>query len=239
MRYIYGPVKSRRLGLSLGVSLTPYKICTFDCIYCQLGSVTESAAERIECVPAQDILGELKAWMENNPAQASELDYITLSGAGEPTLNKGMGRLIEGIHKLSSSSVAVITNASLLSLPEVRRELSAAELVVPSLDAVTAQAFNKINRPAEGIKIEDIINGLIAFRGEFKGRIWLEVMLVKGINDGLDAAARLKDIIDRIKPDKIHINSPVRFTAENNIAPVDDKRLREIKGILGDKCEIA
>ena len=238
MKYIYGPIKSRRLGLSLGITLTPYKICSFNCIYCQLGKTINTTSERREYIPIQEIINELKLWLQNNSLEAKNLNYITLSGSGEPTLNIKIAQLITEIKKITPVPVAVITNASLLNVTAVRQALSYADLIIPSLDAVTPEIFTKIDRPKEEIEIEDIINGLIGLKKEFKGKIWLEVMLVKGINDDLAHIRKLKDIIDKINPDKIQLNSPVRTTAEENVLAVDKKRLEKFKEILGEKCEI-
>ncbi|OGX41070.1 MAG: hypothetical protein A2984_03375 [Omnitrophica WOR_2 bacterium RIFCSPLOWO2_01_FULL_41_12] len=238
MKYIYGPVKSRRLGLSLGITLTPYKICSFNCVYCQLGRTTLQAHERKEYIPIQEIINELKLWFFNNAQQAKNLNYITLSGAGEPTLNIKIGEVIIEIKKITALPIAVITNASLLNMPSVRKELCNADLIVPSLDSVDLTSFIKIDRPKEEIKIEGIIDGLVNLRKEFKGKVWLEVMLVKGINDGLEQVRKLKEIIDKINPDKVQLNSPVRSTAEPQVQAVDKKRIEKIKEILGERCEI-
>ena len=238
MKYIYGPVKSRRLGLSLGITLTPYKICSFNCVYCQLGRTTLQAHERKEYIPVQEMVNELKSWFFHNAQQAKNLNYITLSGAGEPTLNIKIGEVIIEIKKITALPIAVITNASLLNMPSVRKELCNADLIVPSLDSVDLTSFIKIDRPKEEIKIEGIIDGLVNLRKEFKGKVWLEVMLVKGINDDLEQVRKLKEIIDKINPDKVQLNSPVRSTAEPQVQAVDKKRIEKIKEILGERCEI-
>ena len=238
MKYIYGPVKSRRLGLSLGLSLTPHKTCNLNCLYCQLGKTNKFSAQRSEYVSIEDILSELQGWLKNNAQTAKELNYITLSGSGEPTLNSQIGRLIDEIKKLSKACVAVITNATLLNDELLRRELLRADLLVPSLDAVEQDIFNKIDRPQGKIYVKDIINGLVSLRKEFLGQIWLEVMLVRGINDDLLHIRKLKEVIEKINPDKIQINSPVRATAEPGILAVELKKLRVIKEILGPKAEI-
>ncbi len=224
--------------MSLGITLTPYKICSFNCVYCQLGETTEKTIERKEYIPIQEIINELKLWLQNYSLEAKNLNYITVSGAGEPTLNIKIDQLIAQIKKITAIPVAVITNASLLNVVLVRQALLGTDLIVPSLDAATPEVFEKIDRPEENIKIEDIINGLIELRKEFQGKIWLEVMLVKGINDNLAHIRKLKDIVDKINPDKIHFNSPVRTTAEENILAVDKKKLEKFKEILGDNCEI-
>lgn len=238
MKYIYGPVKSRRLGLSLGVTLTPYKICTFDCVYCQLGKTIHKTSERKEYLKTEEIINELKLWFANNPTAARSLNYITFSGCGEPTLNIKIGEIIAEIKKITAIPIAVITNASLLNDIEVRKALATTDLILPSLDSVRPEVFTKIDRPSQDIKVEDIINGLINLKKELKGKIWLEVMLVKGINDDLRQIKKLKEIIDKINPDKIQLNSPVRTTTEPNILAVDKNKLQKIKEILGDKCEI-
>lgn len=238
MKYIYGPVRSRRLGLSLGLSPTEHKACNLDCLYCQLGKTTHKVNERREYVPVKDILAELGAWLENNPKDAKELSYITLSGAGEPTLNSKLGELIAGLRKISKAKIAVITNSALLASAQVRAELTAADLIVPSLDAVDPQIFAKIDRPHPGIKLEEVIEGLVALRKEFRGKLWLEVMLVSGINDDIEHINRLKEVIDRINPDKVQLNSPVRTTTEPGIVPVDKNKLEQIRKVLGARAEI-
>ncbi|MCX5714696.1 MAG: radical SAM protein [Candidatus Omnitrophica bacterium] len=238
MKYIYGPLESRRLGVSLGVSLTPYKICSFDCIYCQLGRTSEKTIESKEYISIDEILAELRLWMEHHPQAISDLQYITLSGSGEPTLNTNIGRLIIEIKKLSSVPVAVITNASMLSSPQVRRALAGADLIVPSLDAVKEEVFIRIDRPHEKIKVEEVIEGLVDLRKEFRGKIWLEVMLVKGLNDDLRHIRKLKEVIEQVNPDKIQLNSPVRATTERDVIAVPKIKLEKIRGMLGDRCEI-
>ena len=238
MKYIYGPVKSRRLGMSLGISLAPYKICNFDCIYCQLGKTGELTCERKEYIKIEDAFNELKSWLQNNAEEAKNLNYITISGSGEPTLNIKIGELIKEIKAITAIAVAVITNASLLNAIEVRGALLNADLIIPSLDTVIPEVFNKINRPHQNIKIEEIINGLVSLRKEFRGKIWLEVMLVRQVNDDLRYIKKLKEVIEGINPDKIQLNSPVRMTAEPDISAVDKNKLGKIKEILGAKCEI-
>ncbi|HLD82989.1 MAG TPA: radical SAM protein, partial [Candidatus Omnitrophota bacterium] len=150
MKYIYGPLKSRRLGSSLGITLTPYKICNFNCVYCQLGKTINTTSERREYIPIQEIINELKPWFTNNPEEAKNLNYITLSGSGEPTLNIKIGQLIAEIKKITPTPVAVITNASLLNEALVREALSCADLIIPSLDAASPEIFIKVDRPKEG-----------------------------------------------------------------------------------------
>lgn len=238
MKYLYGPVKSRRLGNSLGISLTPYKTCDFDCIYCQLGKTSNLTLEKKEYIRVSDITEELRTWLENNKEIASGLEYITLSGSGEPTLNTKIGELILEIRRLTPAKIAVLTNSSFLADPEIRRQISGADLIVPSLDAVTQQLFAKVDRPCPGINIDDVINGLVALRREFHGKIWLEIMLVKGVNDDIRHIRKIKEVVDNINPDKIQLNSPVRTAAEEGVLPVAKGKLKKIKEILGEKVEI-
>ncbi len=238
MKYIYGPLESRRLGISLGISLTPYKICSFDCVYCQLGKTTEKTVKTKEYISIKEVIAELQLWLAHHPGEIDKLQYITLSGSGEPTLNIKIGWLIAEIKKIVSVPVAVITNASLLFFPEVRQALSGADLIVPSLDAVKEDVFMRIDRPHEKIRVEDVIAGLVSLRKEFRGKIWLEVMLVKGLNDGLRHIRQLQKVIEQINPDKVQLNSPVRATAEENVLAVPKPMLEEIRSMLGGKCEI-
>ena len=238
MKYIYGPVPSRRLGLSLGLSLTPHKTCNLDCIYCQLGPTPALSAEIKEYVPVKEIFDELQTWIRNNPEQAKELKFVTFSGCGEPTLNAGIGGLIGMIKRSTAVPVCVITNATTLSSPEVRKALLAADVVVPSLDAADTATFEKINRPHGSLKLDAIVDGIAAFRKEYRGKIWLEIMIVKGVNDDLAHARKLLEIVERLSPDRIQLNSPVRSTAEKDVRPADPKRLEKIKELLGDKAEI-
>lgn len=238
MRYIYGPVSSRRLGVSLGISLTPHKTCPFDCVYCQLGATTDKTLERSAYVPSADIIAEVRAWLDANPGRIKGLSYITLSGAGEPTLHTEISALISGIKKMSSVPVAVITNSCLMVDAQVRKELLQADLIVPSLDAASDEVFARIDRPLPGTRVEEIIEGLAGLRKEYHGKIWLEIMLVKGYNDDIRHIRKLKEAVERINPDQVHLNSPVRSTAEKNIGPVDEAKLKQIAEMLGDKAQI-
>ena len=238
MKYIYGPIKSRRLGLSLGLSLSLDKICNLDCIYCQWGRTPVTVSERKEYAGVDEIILELKSWLQNNPQEAKKLSFVTLSGLGEPTLNTCIGELIEQARRITGLKIAVITNSTLLGDPLVRKSILSADLIVPSLDTVDPEIFQQIDRPCTGIKINEIINGLAALRKEFRGKIWLEVMFVSGVNDDIRHIEQLRKCILRINPDKIQLNSPVRSTAEKNVLPVEKAKLEKIKKILGDKAEI-
>jgi wyosine [tRNA(Phe)-imidazoG37] synthetase (radical SAM superfamily) len=238
MKYIYGPIKSRRLGLSLGLSLSLDKTCNFDCIYCQWGRTPVTVSERKEYATVEEIISELQSWLSSHPQEAKDLRFVTLSGLGEPTLNTRIGELISQARKATGASIAVITNSTLLGDPLIRREILEADLIVPSLDAVDPEIFKKIDRPCSAIKLNKIIEGLVALRKEFRGKIWLEVMLVAGVNDDIRHIKELNKTIRRINPDKIQLNSPVRSTAEKNVFPVERAKLEKIRDILGNKAEI-
>jgi len=234
-KYIFGPVPSRRLGRSLGVDLVPYKTCTFDCIYCDLGKTTHKTIFRESYVKPEEIRRELELTL---PTLSKKPDYITLSGSGEPTLNQNIGDIIHNIKDLTSISLAVLTNGSLLSLEEVREALVGADVVIPSLDAVNEVTFQCLNRPHPSLKMDEIILGLIQFRKQYRGQIWLEILFCRGVNDGKEEIEKLKEVIERIEPDRIQLNTPVRPPAEDFVFPLTLGQLEEIRKTLGDKAEI-
>jgi wyosine [tRNA(Phe)-imidazoG37] synthetase (radical SAM superfamily) len=178
------------------------------------------------------------AELKDTLARGQEIDYITLSGSGEPTLNSEMGRIIEEIKKISGTPVAVLTNGTQLALKSVRREVSGADLVIPSLDAVSQDVFEKINRPYLGLRIEAIIEGLRAFRNQFKGKIWLEVMLVKGVNDGADTIEPLRELIPELGCDRVQLNTVIRPPSENYARPLGYEEMAKVRRDLGGRCEI-
>jgi wyosine [tRNA(Phe)-imidazoG37] synthetase (radical SAM superfamily) len=233
-KYVFGPVPSRRLGLSLGVDIIPSKLCTLDCIYCEVGRTDKRGLARREYIPASEILAEVKEALHEYP----HLDHITISGSGEPTLNSKIGDIIRGIKQMTAVPVAVLTNGTLLFLPDVCKDLLDADVVSPSLDAVTQEVFEIVDRPHPRLRIADIIEGLKQFRRQYKGQLWLEILFVKGVNDHDDEVLWMKDTIRLIRPDKVQINTVVRPPAEETARPVSEERLKEIQAILGEQCEI-
>ena len=235
MSYFYGPVPSRRLGISLGVDLIPQKTCSFDCLYCQLGREGRKVVRRFSYIDFNILKKELKEIVKNK----LKIDYITISGSGEPTLHKDLDKIIDIIKRISKNKypVCVITNSSLLYRKNVREELRKADLIIPSLDAASTQTFRKINRPCKDITFNKIVKGLIALRKEYNGKIWLEIMFVGGINDTIAEAEKFKEIIKRVKPDKVQVNIPVRPT-DVKIPFVNFKRLKKIKNILSESAEV-
>ena len=233
-RYTYGPVPSRRLGFSLGIDIIPFKICSYDCVYCQLGKTKNKVLLRKEYTPADDVLADIKKALKNDV----RIDFLTFSGSGEPTLHKNIGYLIREIKKLTTIPVAVLTNGSLLHLPEVRDDLVNADVVIPTLCTADEDVFRSIHRGHNTLDLSKIINGYIDFRRVFKGQIWLEVMIVRGVNDKPEQIKRLKREIERINPDKIHLNTVVRPPSESAAQAVSHDKLQELKDILGSKTEI-
>lgn len=233
-KYTFGPVPSRRLGLSLGVDIIPSKLCTLDCIYCEVGRTDKRGLARKEYLSTDEILDEIKQAVREYPY----LDHITISGSGEPTLNSKIGDIIRRIKQITTVPVAVLTNGTLLSMEDVRQDLLAADIVSPSLDAVTQEVFEKVNRPHPKLDIKDIIEGLQKFRGQYHGQLWLEILFVKGVNDHNDEIQRMKDIIEHIQPDKVQINTVVRPPAEKFAQPITEDRLKEIQIVFGERCEI-
>jgi wyosine [tRNA(Phe)-imidazoG37] synthetase (radical SAM superfamily) len=232
--YTYGPVPSRRLGFSLGIDIMPYKNCSFDCIYCQLGKTTKNTVLRKEYRPTHEVLREIKDVLKKNV----QIDFLTFSGSGEPTLHKDIGYLIDELKKLTKIPIAVLTNGSLLYISEVRNDLKNADLVIPTLCTTDDTVFRKIHRGHYTIGLARVIEGYIEFRKMYKGQIWLEVMLVHGINDRPEQIIDLKKVIDKINPDKIHLNTVVRPPSEACVQPVPMETLQQLKEILGEKCEI-
>jgi len=203
-KHLFGPVPSRRLGMSLGVDLVPHKVCSLNCVYCECGATTNLTTERKEYVSFDEIITELDDFFKKN----DNPDYITFSGAGEPTLNIHIGKVINYIKtNFKNIPVAVLTNGSLLSKPDVRHELLQADLILPSLDAATNLAFKKIDRPSTDLNVEDYIQGLIEFSKESKGAIWLEIMILPGFNDSLENLNLLKEAILKINPEKVQLNT--------------------------------
>ncbi len=231
---IYGPVPSRRLGYSLGLDILPFKTCSMDCVYCQLGAWGRTTVRRRDYVPVRAVLAQVRAAL----ASGVRIDAITFSGSGEPTLHAGIGRIIDGIKRMTAVPVVVLTNSSTLAGRANGRDILRADIVVPSLDAVTDRVFAKVNRPHPGMSADRIVDGLVRFRRRFKGRIWLEVMLVRGVNDGPTHLRKLRQAIDRIQPDRVQINTVVRPPAEKSARPLTAEELGRVRLLLGPRAEV-
>ncbi|OGS46909.1 MAG: hypothetical protein A2539_02145 [Elusimicrobia bacterium RIFOXYD2_FULL_34_15] len=259
MKHIFGPVPSRRFGLSLGIDIIPNKVCTLDCIYCQIGKTTDLTLQRRPYVAVKPVITELKkilkptlppiaslspclssgeagAPLGREPKRVERIDCLTFSGCGEPTLNSNIGKMIFEIKKISNIPIVVITNGTLFYKKDVRKDLLDADIVAPSLDAVLN--FKKINRPHKKLQINKIVNGISEFKKIFKGKLWLEVLIVKNFNDSPKELKSLKKAIKKINPDKIHLNTVVRPPSEMYAKMLDWKKLISIRNYFGKKCKI-
>jgi wyosine [tRNA(Phe)-imidazoG37] synthetase (radical SAM superfamily) len=235
-KYLYGPVPSRRLGLSLGVDIIPAKYCTYDCIYCQVRKTDNLSIERKSFYPVDDIIEEIETKLSSD---SNKPDRITFSGSGEPTLNIDIGKIINEIKKITDIPVAVITNGSLLWMPEVRQELLSADLVVPSMDSVILESFNKINKPYKELDLEKIKNGIIDFKKVFNRELWLEILLVKDINDDEKNIDALVEYSKQLKPDRIQLNTVARPPAYSSAQPVENERMKAIAKRFNPEADIA
>lgn len=233
-KYLYGPVPSRRLGLSFGVDIVPFKICTLDCVYCQLGRTGEKTTQRRDFGPVDPILAELKEAV----SEGCHADFVTIGGSGEPTLNLRLAELVDGIKNITDIPVALLTNGTLFDRPDVRSDCARLDVVLPSLDAADQETFHRIDRPESTISIEQVISGLCKLREEFRGQIWLEVFLVRSVNSAPAQIARIKDAVARIRPDRIQLNTAVRPTADPDVVRLDADELERIAAQLGPTCEV-
>jgi wyosine [tRNA(Phe)-imidazoG37] synthetase (radical SAM superfamily) len=220
----------------LGIDTIPLKTCNWNCIYCQLGRSVPLTNERREYVPSDDIMAEVEQSLDASAPKA--IDWITFVGSGEPTLHSGIGRLIRQVKTLTPLPVAVITNGSLLYLPEVRDALAAADAVLPTLDAGNSRLYRQINRPHPKVTFERLMEGLSTFRHEYKGQLWVELMLVKELNDTEEALYEIATVLQTIHPDQLHINLPVRPPAEAQVQPSDEAGILRAQAVLGDIAQV-
>ncbi|MCF6181600.1 radical SAM protein [Lutibacter sp.] len=225
-KHLFGPVPSRRLGMSLGIDLIPKKVCSLNCVYCEVGKTTKLTLDRMEYVKYDDVIAELKQFMSNNP----KIDYITFSGSGEPTLNNRIGDVLNFIKKeYPKMKTAILTNGSLLYDKNLRTELLDADVILPSLDAASRDVFRKINRPSKKLNIKTYIQGLVDLRKEYSGEIWLEIFLLKGYNDTKEELKLLKEAILKIKPDIVQLNTLDRPGTRHDLIPLTKN---EMQGII-------
>ena len=231
---VFGPVPSRRLGRSLGVDIVPFKVCSFDCVYCQLGRTPATTLERREYCDAHSTIDAVRRSLESG----SSPDYITLSGSGEPTLNSRIGDIIRGIKDITDTPLALLTNGSMFHLDEVREACPGVDLMLPSLDAFDEDSLQQVNRPHPDLNFDTYIDGLTNLRADYAGQIWLEVFVVKGVNDSDEAAATFRRHFEVIKPDRIQLNTAVRPTAESGIELISKESLEELASRFGDKAEV-
>lgn len=228
-RHIFGPVPSRRLGRSLGVDLVPHKVCTLDCVYCECGRTTHRTLVRDEWVPLAAVQAELADWLE----AGGTADYLTFSGAGEPTLHSGLGRLARWIVTRTPIPLALLTNGTLFGDPAVRAEVQPCAVILPSLDAADEATWRRVNRPYPGLTAADLVDGLVALRAEYAGPIWLEVLLVEGLNDSDASLAALAAAIARIRPDRVQVNTAVRPGTEASVGRASQETLERALARFG------
>lgn len=233
-RYIYGPVPSRRLGRSLGIDLVPYKTCTYDCVYCQLGRTTNKTLELKEYIAVEEVLDEL----ERKLAAGDIPDYVSLAGSGEPTLNNGIGDLIRKIKGLTDIPVAVLTNGSLLWMSAIQDALLAADLVLPSLDAGDEHLFRYINRPHRDVSFERMVDGIAAFTKRFPGEVRLEVLLLAGVTGISSEVKKIAALVKRIAPARVQLNTVSRPPAEVFAFPLATGQMLALKDFFPGQVDI-
>ena len=231
---VFGPVLSKRLGNSLGIDVIPHKTCSYNCIYCQLGSEENTITDLTNYYSVDEIIYELKEALLNN----KNIDYITFTGSGEPTLYKDLKKLIYEIKQITDIPVCIITNGSLLYKQEMRSNLLLADLIIPSLDAGNEETFKLIDNPNKEIDFDKMVEGLIEFKKVFKGEYWLEIFLLKDINDNEDEIDDIIKIVKKIKPDRIQLITATRRVANEKAKALSDEELKKIKKYFNSKCDI-
>lgn len=232
--YVFGPVNSRRLGRSLGIDVVPLKTCTYNCVYCQLGRTTLQTLSRREYVPVATVLAELEDYL----TRGVQADYLTFSGSGEPTLHVRLGEMIAAIKRMSNLPVVVFTCGALLPDPQVRRELALAALVNCSLDAATDATFQALDRPHGKLALPEVLEALQQFRRDYHGELWLQIMLIRGMNDHPEEIAALREMITKIAPARVHLNTAVRPPAESAVRALSRSELQAIAAALGPPAEV-
>lgn len=229
MKYVYGPVPSRRLGVSLGISPIPKKTCNYSCIYCQLGRTDHMTNTRQMFFSVEDIMVEFEEVLR----EKIHFDVVTIVGEGEPTLYLGLGELIDEIKKRTDKPVAVITNGALLYDTQLQSELGKADIVLPTMDAYDEESLKRINRPHGSLKFEDIKRGLEEFSEKYQGQLWIEIMLIKDVNDDDESLGKYAEMLKRIKYEKLYLNTPVRPPAESDVSIVDHEKMDHAAELLG------
>ncbi|MFO7460899.1 MAG: radical SAM protein [Desulfatiglandales bacterium] len=233
MSYIFGPVPSRRLGLSLGVDLVPPKTCSYDCLYCQVGKTTCLSAEPQAWAPVEAVIEELKRRLEKITP-----DVVTFSGSGEPTLHSGIGEVIAFVKAWSGLRVAVLTNGSLLWREEVRERLLAADVIMPTLNTVHEETYRKIHRPHPDLTLSRVIRGIESLRKVYRGELNVEILLLAGLNDSPEELSGLKKALAALGPDGIQLNTVVRPPADARALRLDREKMEEVKEFFGKRAEI-
>lgn len=232
--YVYGPVPSRRLGRSLGIDLVPFKTCSYDCIYCQLGRTTCKSVARKDFVSVDKVITELEGVLKACP----EPDCITIAGSGEPTLHSGIGEVIQRIKEITVTPVVVLTNGSLMGQAVVRDALMTADVVVPSLDAGDPDQFQRINRPHPEIDFGSMCEGLEIFTREFGGEVWLEIFLLAELTDTPESVQTIVSIVERIAPARVQLNTVCRPPAERSAMSITLEQMLALKALFPCRADI-
>jgi wyosine [tRNA(Phe)-imidazoG37] synthetase (radical SAM superfamily) len=237
---VFGPVPSRRLGKSLGINNIPYKICTYSCAYCQLGKAIKVQVKRQEFYKSEELLNEVIIVLSSLRDKRDYPDYITIVPDGEPTLDINIGVLISKLHTLEIP-VAVITNASLINLPDVRRALIKADYISVKADSFNKETWRKINKPHKKLNLDEITSGIVNFREEYSGKLVTETMLIKGINDTYNELKNTARIVGTFMPDIAYISIPTRPPAFKNVIAADESSVNKAYHIFRehiDKVEL-
>lgn len=232
MSFVFGPVPSRRLGLSLGIDIVPRKFCTLDCIYCEVSKTDNLTIEQKDFYDTNEIVSEVK---NKYPLLKGDLDVVTITGSGEPTLNKSIDVIVKKLKTFITHPIVLLTNSTLFYDFTVREKVKVFDIVVPSIDAANVKIFNKINRPSKEIDFQKMIEGLLNFSHEYRGRLILEILLIKGVNDHREHLIDLVDLIKNIKYDIVQLNTAFRPTAYDNVKRLDDLELLNIALFLTEK----
>jgi len=235
MKHLFGPIPSRRLGSILGLDIIPFKTCSFNCIYCELGPTEKTASKRRHYDEPASIVNEVVEFLSANDKR---IDYIAFTGSGEPTLNADMGIIADALREKTGIPLALVTNASLFYMDDVRRDAMSFDIVLPSLDSFDEEMFARINRPDRSIDFNEMMDGLRQFSQEFKGSIFLEIMLVKNYNDSDKDILKLRRLLSKLRITKLQINTVIRPPAEENAEPINEEDKRRIKHLLGDIANI-
>jgi len=233
-RYLFGPVPSRRLGRSLGVDLIPFKTCTMDCVYCQLGETTCEVSARGEYVPMSEVLAELDRWQ----AVDGVADHITLAGSGEPTLHSRFGEVFRWVRDRTDIASVLLTNGTLMHDPAVRADAALADKVKVTLSAWDEDSFRRIHRPAQGVSFDLLVKGERVFREEYAGELSVEVFVIDGVNSQEDNVRKMAEIVGSLNPDRIDINTAVRPPAVAGVTALSEDRLQAIAEIFGEKATV-
>ncbi len=230
----FGPIPSRRLGRSLGINNIPPKICTYSCVYCQLGRSLKMVAERQEYYDPNDLLLEAKEKITNAKTNNEAIDYLAIVPDGEPTLDKNLGELIDLLKPLGFK-VAVITNSTLLKIPGVRQDISKADWVSVKIDTLDETIWRKIDRPHKKIVFDSMLDGIKTFSREYNGQFVTETMLVRNLNDDIENIRKVAEFIREIKPSVAYLSIPIRPPAEKWVEAPEEQKINRAYQIFRDQ----